>query len=101
VSVKHPSGVSGSIRTRWMGDRAANEDNSIVAKGYCVTDMNASYSWKQVAIGLVAENIFNTAWKETQFATTSRLKNEPAPVTEIHFTPGTPFNIRGQLRYRF
>lgn len=101
VSIKHPSGISGSVRTRWLGNRPANEDNSIVAKGYCVTDMNANYSWRQFAIGLVAENIFNIAWNETQFATTSRLKNEAEPVTEIHFTPGTPFNIRGLLRYRF
>lgn len=33
----------------------------------------------------------DTKWNEAQFATTSQLKNETAPVTELHFTPGTPF----------
>ncbi|MFT3824145.1 MAG: TonB-dependent receptor plug domain-containing protein [Chitinophagaceae bacterium] len=101
ISVKHPSGFNGSIKTRYLGHRPANEDNSIVAKGYCITDLNVNYQWKQFTIGVVTENIFNTAWNETQFATTSQLKNETQPVTEIHFTPGTPFNIRAALSYRF
>jgi len=35
----------------------------------------------------------NTKWKETQFDTVTRLKNEVAPVDEDEacFTPGTPF----------
>ncbi|MVT10476.1 TonB-dependent receptor [Chitinophaga tropicalis] len=101
ISIKHPSGVSAGINSRYLGHRPANEDNSIVAKGYCVTDANVNYQWDHLSIGLITENIFNTAWNETQFATESRLKNEAAPVEEIHFTPGTPFNIRGVLRYNF
>lgn len=101
VSLHHPSGINAGINTRYLGHRPANEDNSIVAKGYCVTDANVSYQYKQFTIGVITENIFNTAWNETQFATESRLKDEAAPVTEIHFTPGTPFNVRATLSYRF
>lgn len=101
ISLHHPSGINAGINTRYLGHRPANEDNSIVAKGYCITDANISYQYKQFTIGVITENIFNTAWNETQFATESRLKNETAPVTEIHFTPGTPFNIRGILSYKF
>ena len=36
-------------------------------------------------------NVLNTKWKETQFDTETRLKNEPASVDEICFTPGTTF----------
>jgi len=100
-SVQHPSGWAGSIKSRYMGKRPANEDNSIVAKGYFVTDMNLSYQRKQFGLGIITENIFNTRWNETQFATESRLKNEAEPVTEIHFTPGIPFNIKGSITYRF
>jgi len=63
--------------------------------------MNLSYQWKQLGLGIITENIFNTRWNETQFATESRLKNEAEPVTEIHFTPGIPFNIKGSITYRF
>jgi len=101
LSFKTPGGFAGSIKTRWLGNRPANEDNSIVAKGYCITDMNLNYSYRAITIGVITENVFNSRWNETQFATESRLRDEPDPVTEIHFTPGTPFNIRGQLICRF
>lgn len=101
ISFQTPTGFAGSLKTRLLGNRPANEDNSIVAKGYTVTDANLNYSYKRFTLGLITENIFNTKWNETQFATESRLYNEAQPVTEIHFTPGTPFNIRGTLTYRF
>ncbi|RXR21492.1 TonB-dependent receptor [Flavobacterium stagni] len=93
---------NGSIAVRYMGDRPADETNSIVAKGYCVTDMNVSYAFsKSLEIGTIIQNLFNTQWNETQFATTSRLQFETAPVTEIHFTPGTPFFGKIFVRYKF
>ena len=52
-------------------------------------------------MGIKIENVFDVAWNETQFATESRLMNEPESVEEIHFTPGTPFFLKGSLAYRF
>lgn len=101
VSVNHPIGVKGGINYRWIGDRPANEDNSIVAKGYIVCDANLSYTWRKWTAGVVIQNLFNTKWNETQFATESRLQNEAQSVEEIHFTPGTPFFIRGKLSVKF
>lgn len=99
--LKNELGFNGSISTRYLGDRPANEDNSIVAKGYLVTDVNINYQWKNFGTGIIVNNIFNTRWKETQFATESRLRNETSPVEENHFTPGTPFNLRAVLTYKF
>lgn len=101
INFKHPSGIDAGLKTRYMGNRPANEDNSIVAKGYWITDASIHYQWGHFGFGIVMDNIFNRTWNETQFASTSRLKDEPGPVTEIHFTPGTPFNIRGMISYRF
>ncbi len=91
LSLQTKTGFSGSLRYRYMADRPANEDNSIVAKGYFVNDLQANYTRKNYVLGLSIQNLFNTRWKETQFATESRLKGESVPVEEIHFTPGTPF----------
>ena len=90
-----------SLQFRYLKDRPANEDNSIVAKGYTITDWNMGYDIKRVSIGFAIENLFNQEWKETQFATTSRLRNELEEVEEIHFTPGTPFFIKGIVKYKF
>ncbi len=101
LSLQTNKGLSGSLRYRYIGDRPANEDNSIVAKGYFVTDMQADYSRKNYSIGLSIQNLLNTRWKETQFATESRLQGEAQSVEEIHFTPGTPFFARLSLTLFF
>jgi hypothetical protein len=46
---------------------------------------------------LTIQNLFDVKWKETQFDTESRLKDEPEPISQIHFTPGTPFFCTGKL----
>ncbi|GAB2581032.1 TonB-dependent receptor [Spirosoma areae] len=97
LSLQNAGAWSGSLRYRYIGDRPANEDNSIVAKGYFVTDMQVNYSRRNYAVGLSVQNLLNTRWKETQFATESRLQNETKAVEEIHFTPGTPFFARLSL----
>jgi len=92
---------SGGLRYRFIDDRPANEDNSIVAQGYFITDMNVNYKFDQITLGFAIENLFDVAWNETQFATESRLQNEAQSVEEIHFTPGTPFFIKGTIAYTF
>jgi len=94
LTLQGSRGFSGSLRYRYMGNRPANKDYSLVAKGYFVTDLQLNYSRPRYQLGLSVQNLLNTRWKETQFATESRLKGEAAPVDEIHFTPGTPFFAR-------
>ena len=93
---KTKKGFHGGINYRYIKDRPANADNSIIAKGYCVVDGSVNYTNSKYEAGFSIENIFNTKWNEAQFATTSRLKGEPAPVTELNFTPGTPFFIKAK-----
>ncbi len=101
LSFQKWNGFSGGLRYRYLKSRPANEDNSIVAKGYAISDLNLNYTYDKVTFGLSIENILNSKWNETQFATESRLKNESASVEEIHFTPGTPFFIKGKVTYTF
>ena len=101
LSINNVNNFSGGLRLRYLDDRPANEDNSIVAEGYLVTDFNLNYTLKNTTFGIAIENLFDVEWNETQFATESRLQNESQPVEEIHFTPGTPFFIRGTVTYRF
>ncbi|NIJ51789.1 TonB-dependent receptor [Dyadobacter arcticus] len=101
LSLQMSNGLSGSLRYRYLANRPANEDNSIVAKGYVVADAQINYAKKRYNVGLSLQNLLNTKWKETQFATLSRLKNEIEPVEEIHFTPGTPFFAKLSLTLFF
>ena len=94
-------GFFGSLRFRHLGDRAANEDNSLTATGYFLLDAVAGWKKGKFEFGLNAQNLLNSAWKEAQFETESRLRNEIEPVSEIHFTPGTPFFVKGYVRFNF
>lgn len=40
-------------------------------------------------------------WNEEQFDTESRLRGESEPLSELHFTPGNPFDICVGLGVRF
>lgn len=101
LNINFKDGFYGGINVRHIDDRPANEDNSIVAEGYTVADLNMGYRWKDVSFGVQVQNLFDVDWNETQFATESRLQNEVNPVEEIHFTPGTPFFLKASIQYNF
>ncbi len=95
------SGFQASLRYRYLGDRPANEDYSLTADGFLLLDATLQYSCKKFDFTLTCENLLNTAWREAQFETESRLYNEPESVSEIHFTPGTPMSLRAAVAFCF
>ena len=101
LTYKTEKGFDAALHVRHLAARPANESGTITARGYTVVDANIRYQIKAYSIGLNIENLLNTTWNEAQFATESRLQNEPEPVEEIHFTPGTPFNVKLVVGYKF
>lgn len=101
ITLESKKGFNGSLRYRYLGDRSANEDHSLIAKGYLVFDALLNYTKDKWEIGFSVQNLLNTDWKEAQFETDSRLQNESEPVTEIHFTPGTPLFLKSHLTIYF
>jgi outer membrane cobalamin receptor len=101
LTFRMKNGLNGSLRYRYLGDRAANEDNTVVAKGYFLADAVLKYTRPHFELSLTTENIFNVAWKEAQFDTESRLYTETNPVSEINFTPGTPFFFKTGISFFF
>lgn len=101
ITAIHPSGPEGSIRFRHIGDRPANEFNTVTARGYTVLNAALGYRFGQIKVFTNIENILDIDWNEAQFDTESKLRNEPNPVSEIHFTPGNPRNVRFGIGYTF
>lgn len=94
-------GFDGTLRFIHIGDRPANEDNSMVAKGHSLVNIGLAYHWGGVTFSINVENLLNVDWKEAQFDTESRMDWETTPVSEIHFTPGNPINFQFGLGYKF
>jgi hypothetical protein len=108
ISYVPPIGLGGSIRYRFIADRPANEDNSMVALGSFIFDLALNYRFSNINFYLRIENVTDAEWNEAQFDTESRLRGpngngefkgilEPESVSELHFTPGSPILIRGGL----
>ena len=101
MNFQHPSGLDGALRFRYLADRPANEDNSVVATGHTLLNAVLGYRFKGFHIFAQLENILNIEWNEAQFDTESRLFDETEPVSELHYTPGNPNNIQLGLSYEF
>lgn len=90
LTTNETRGVTAGLRWRHIGERAANEDNTVRARGYALVETFSAIRFRGATIRLAVDNVFNVRWNEAQFATTSRLRGEAAPVTELHYTPGAP-----------
>jgi hypothetical protein len=101
LSYRFKNGLNGGISYRYLHNRAANEDYSLTAFGYFITDLTANYTRSKYEIGLGIENLLNQKWNEAQFEYVSRLKYEAAPVDEVSNTPGVPFFARLKLTVFF
>ena len=101
LTVRHPDGIEGSLRFRHVGDRPANEDDSVTALGYTIVDVSAGYRLGRYLVHASLENLFDSEWNEAQFDTESRLLGETPPVSGLHFTPGNPLGVRLGLSYLF
>lgn len=101
ITAKNKEGLSGSLRYRLISNRPANETNTVKAEGYFLMDLLLSYPFRKLTLTLSAENLLNREWREAQFDTESRLRNEAGPVSEIHYTPGAPRFIKAGIRFDF
>jgi hypothetical protein len=101
ITYTNKSGFNGGLRYRYLGDRPANEDKSLIAEGYFVNDLVLNYTQPKYEIGLTINNLFNIKWKETQFDTVTRLQHDATPVDGIAFTPGTKFAAVVHVSYFF
>ncbi|AYB29993.1 TonB-dependent receptor [Chryseolinea soli] len=95
------NGLRASLRYRLVSDRPANENNSVVAKGYFLLDGVITYTRSKYELSLSATNILNREWNEAQFDTLTRLRGENTGVSELTFTPGDPAFVKTGIRFFF
>jgi TonB dependent receptor/TonB-dependent Receptor Plug Domain len=101
LTVRGLAHINGGVRWRHVGPRPANQVNSVEARGYTVAELFARRPFGRFDVGLAVDNLFDATWNEAQFATTSRLRGEQAPVTDLHFTPGVPRAFQVSVDYAF
>ncbi|MGC4092825.1 MAG: TonB family protein [Polyangiaceae bacterium] len=112
-----------ALRFYGVGERPASDDGVLKAQGFTEVDLALGYRLRWFDLGLDIENLLNGAFRAAQFATTSRLRTDPAlgsaiPVgyscgggarlaaapegaagrffgcEDVHFTPANPITLR-------
>lgn len=91
LTFNQEKGLSAFVRYRYVQKRPANAEGSVTALGYFILDGGITYALPRWTLSLQGQNLLNSNWNEAQFDTESRLPWENEPVSELHFTPGSPF----------
>ncbi|HXB06998.1 MAG TPA: TonB-dependent receptor, partial [Puia sp.] len=60
LGFRFSNGWNGGIGYRYMHNRPANENNTLVAQGYWISDLSVNYTKKRFELGLAVENLFNS-----------------------------------------
>lgn len=102
ISVDHPSGAFGSLRSRYFGPRPLIEDGSKESGSSFLVNAEAGYRWDRYTLSLELLNLFDKEASDIDYFYTSRLPGEPAEgVDDKHFHPAEPFTARATLRVNF
>jgi hypothetical protein len=106
IAVNPPAGVShglfGGARLRHFGPRPLIEDNSVESKSTSIVNGEVGYKFSEkVRLMLEGYNLFNAKVSDIDYFFESRLRNEPAPVEDIHFHAAIPRSARVALRVSF
>jgi hypothetical protein len=105
-AVNPPVGVAQgafcSLRLRHFGPRPLVEDNSVESKSTSILNGEIGYQFSN-RVRLVAEgfNLLNAKVSDIDYFFESRLKDEPAPVEDLHFHAAIPRSGRVALRVSF
>lgn len=84
------------IRVKSLAERPASDDGVLIADGFTIFDGEAGVRYRMIELACDVQNLGDATWREVNFATTSRLPWEPAPVTGVSYSPGWPRTVIGK-----
>jgi hypothetical protein len=106
IEVNPPAGVRsgpfGGFRLRHFGPRKLLEDGSIESKQTSIVNGEIGYKFSE-RLRLLVEgyNLFDAKVSDIDYYFESRLRDEPAPVEDIHFHAAIPRSARVALKVSF
>ena len=96
------AGGFGSLRLRHFGPRPLREDNSIRSRATTLVNGEAGYKFSErLRLFVSGFNLLNQRASDIDYFFESQLKDEPAPVADIHFHAAIPRSARASLQISF
>ncbi len=99
--VQHPMGVFATARVRYVGAYPLDDVGGHLSQPYAVTDAVLGWQNERIGVTLQVANLFDVAWRDSEYFYASRLKNEPVAVDDVHFRPGEPRTVMMTVKLRF
>ena len=102
-----PESLRSQIQATYLGVRPLVEDRSAKSPSWVTIDLSERYMLPvklphgRLEAFLFIQNILDTKWEQATFFFESRLRNEAAGVSDIHFVPGNPRFFMGGLAWYF
>ncbi len=73
VAKRFASGLAVSGGPRWVSDRFGNNNNSVVAEGYCTLDASLTYAWRKWHFTVRGRNLLDEDYEAVAGTTMRRL----------------------------
>src|SRR5687767_2855069 len=97
-----PRGAFGSVRLRHFGPRPLLEDNSVESRQTSIVNGEIGYQFSErLRLTVEGFNLLDAEVSDIDYFFESRLRNEPAPVEDLHFHAAIPRSARVALRISF
>jgi outer membrane receptor protein involved in Fe transport len=95
-------GFFGGARLRYFGSRPLVEDNSVRSSVSTLVNLRGGYAFTpRLKLAVDVFNVFDREVSDIDYFYESRLRDEPAPVEDIHFHPAEPRSLRAAFIARF
>jgi outer membrane receptor protein involved in Fe transport len=92
----------GALRLRYFGPRPLIEDNSVRSDSSAIANLRLGYRLdRKTTLALDVFNLFDRKISDIDYWYESQLRNEAAPVNDIHTHPAEPRTFRLTLTHRF
>ena len=105
--LRYPEDLTTQLQATYLGVRPLTEDRSFKSPSWVDVDLSSRYKLPikldhgRLEAFFFIQNLLNTKWEQATFAFESRLRDEAAGVTDIHFVPGNPRFFMGGLAWYF
>ncbi len=101
VSFEPVSDFTATLRLRHFGEAPLVEDGSVFSDPTTLVNLGLYKDIGPVRLGLDILNLLDSEDADITYFFESQLPGEAAPVSDIHFKPVEPRQVRGSLTFRF
>jgi outer membrane receptor protein involved in Fe transport len=98
VTVNDMGRWSATAHVRYFGPRPLIEDNSVRSQSSAIVSLRTSYRLeRRLRLNFDVLNLFDRKVSDIDYFYESQLRNESAPVSDVHFHPAEPRSFRVAL----